>query len=241
MKRFSVFLSFQVLFVNIMLAQNEMSGSMTILDSVIVKKYNTDAVELNVRLSFPQADSVILYHFPEFVNSDDVYSFYKEHKTYPFDCGLIYTIEDENGKYVDAGYRECFVSCENIEDETKYYNSRWLLNKCSLKAELTQFMDSSSIEEYDMGRITVFHHDTIVKLYPLILKGNHIEASDESLEPGRYKLFLFYYLKNDSKAKMHDRSIEYTGHVFFGTMLSNQVELIIEEPTRTWWQFFKKH
>ena len=228
MKAKIVFLCMLLIGCSICFAQNTFvtQGSMTILDSVVIKKHNKDAVELNVRLSFPEADTVVLSHFYEYVNSDGLYSLIKDDGINPLgDCGLTYAIEDEDGNYVDTGYHQVMVSSENVEDESLFYAKEWKVNKCTLKAKRVLPKEDEK-EKLSMSKLVVCHNDTTVKLYPIILDNRNFFGSRTPYPPGKYKLFLFYSQEDKYNALENDKQLG--EHVFRGSMVSNKIDIIIK-------------
>ena len=202
-------------------------GTMTILDSVVIKRHNKDAVELNVRLSFPQTDSVVLSHFYEYVNSDGLYSLIKDDGVNPLgDCGLTYAIEDENGNYISTGYNQLvMVSCENVKDESDFYDKVWKVNKRSLKAKRVLPKEDEK-EKLSMSKLVVCHNDTIVKLYPIILDNRNFFGSRTPYPPGKYKLLLFY--SQEDEHNILEKNKRPGEHVFKGSMVSNKIDIIIK-------------
>ena len=201
-------------------------GTITILDSVVIKRHNKDAVELNVRLSFPQTDSVVLSRFYEYVNSDGLYSLIKDDGVNPLgDCGLTYAIEDEDGNYVDTGYHQVMVSSENVEDESLFYAKEWKVNKRSLKAKRVLPKEGEKAK-LSMSKLVVCHNDTIVKLYPIILDNRNFFGSRTPYPPGKYKLFLFY--SQEDEHNILEKNKRPGEHVFKGSMVSNKIDIIIK-------------
>ena len=201
-------------------------GTITILDSVVIKRHNKDAVELNVRLSFPQTDSVVLSRFYEYVNSDGLYSLIKDDGMNPLgDCGLTYAIEDEDGNYVDTGYHQVMVSSENVEDESLFYAKEWKVNKLSLKAKRVLPKEGEKAK-LSMSKLVVCHNDTTVKLYPIILDNRNFFGSRTPYPPGKYKLFLFY--SQEDKYNALENGKQLGEHVFRGSMVSNKIDIIIK-------------
>ena len=202
-------------------------GTITILDSVVIKRHNKDAVELNVRLSFPQTDSVVLSRFYEYVHSDGLYSLIKDDGMNPLgDCGLTYAIEDENGNYISTGYNQLvMVSCENVKDESDFYDKVWNVNKRSLKAKRVLPKEGEKAK-LSMSKLVVCHNDTIVKLYPIILDNRNFFGSRTPYPPGKYKLFLFYSQEDKYNALENDKQLG--EHVFRGSMVSNKIDIIIK-------------
>lgn len=227
MKRFPkiLFLNFVLLIGNASFAQNSFlgKGSLQILDTVVIMKRNKEAFELNVHISFPTSDTVILHRFKEFVytnatsisrDSINYGIFEAVEKFNPNSLGsfgLEYIIENEDGEQLLAGPREfTMVSCDNIEDETRFYESRWIVDKKRLKTHFKWIKDEKQRHEIDYPSLIV-NGDTIVKVYPMVGK----------LHPGKYKLYLYY--------SIGDKIFEETSkRAFHGLMLSNKIDLIVK-------------
>ena len=130
-----------------------MDGRITILDSVVVKKYDDEAVKLNIQLEISQRDLTILYHFNKFVNSSSEYPALKKWGLQPKDSGLIYIIEDEDGHFIDTWIRQGMISCEEVEDESRYYSSRWIVDTSNMKVSFSFIEDNSLREDFDLAKM----------------------------------------------------------------------------------------
>lgn len=200
----------------------ETKGTMTILDTIVVKKPCQSAVKLNVRISLNHDNPIILPRFYEFVNSDGLYSVIERDGLGDFvgNYGLTYVVVDSNGDFVSTGYSRVLASFDRIEDEERFRNCRWVVRKRSLKARFKWIKDDVERIEMDKSELCVNSADTIVAVYPIVLKKKDSPmASGETLEPGEYRLFLFYSFKHDD---MRQRN------VFTGYMKSNEIRLIVK-------------
>lgn len=200
----------------------ETEGTMTILDTIVVKKPCQSAVKLNVRISLDHDEPILLPRFYEFVNSDGLYSVIERDGLGDFvgNYGLTYVVVDSNGDFVSTGYSRPFESFVRIEDEERYRNCRWVVRKRSLKARFKWIKDDEKRAEMDKSELCVNGADTVVAVYPIILqKKDSPSASGETLEPGVYRLFLFYSFKKDDIRQRN---------VFTGYMKSNEIRLIVE-------------
>ncbi len=200
----------------------EEKGTMTILDTIVVKKSCQSAVKLNVRISLNHDEPVVLPRFYEFVNSDGLYSLIERDGLGNFvgNYGLTYVVVDSNGDFVSTGYSRVLASFDRIEDEERFYNSRWVVRRRSLKARFKWIKDDVERAEMDKSELYINSADTVVAVYPIILqKKDSPMASGETLEPGEYRLFLFYSFKHDDIRQRN---------VFKGYMKSNEVRLIIK-------------
>lgn len=200
----------------------ESNGTMTILDTIVVKKSCQSAVKLNVRISLDHDEPILLPRFYEFVNSDGLYSVIERDGLGDFvgNYGLTYVVVDSNGDFVSTGYSRPFESFVRIEDEERHRNCRWVVRKRSLKARFKWIKDDEKRAEMDKSELCVNGADTVVAVYPIILqKKDSPAASGETLEPGVYRLFLFYSFKKDDIRQRN---------VFTGYMKSNEIRLIVE-------------
>lgn len=201
---------------------NEVHGSISILDSVIVKAKCHSAIELHVRLHFDTDKALIFPRFYEFVNSDGVYASIKDSNAdnYLGNYGLSYVILDSLGRYIYTGYGFTMASFETIEAEDRFYNSRWVVDKHRKKAKFKWIKDEKKRMALDRSEMKVAHGDTIVTLYPMILQNkDSYLINNEDLLPGEYSLFLFY---------SNDKSIDSSkGTIFSGVMKSNSIKLIV--------------
>ena len=200
----------------------ETEGTMTILDTIVVKKPCQSAVKLNVRISLDHDEPILLPRFYEFVNSDGLYSVIERDGLGDFvgNYGLTYVVVDSNGDFVSTGYSRPFESFVRIEDEERHRNCRWVVRKRSLKARFKWIKDDEERTEMDKSELCVNGADTVVAVYPIILqKKDSPSASGETLEPGVYRLFLFYSFKKDDIRQRN---------VFTGYMKSNEIRLIVE-------------
>ena len=220
-----VFILIVILVGNDVFAQDSIwsKGSLRILDTVVVKKRNKEAIELNVHISFPTNDTVILHRFKEFVytqaacitrDSIEYGVFEAVEKLNPNDLGsfgLEYIIEDEAGNQFLAGPREfVMASFDKIEDETRFYDSRYIVDKKRLKIHFKWIKDGKQRYEIDYPTLIV-NGDATVKVYPMVGK----------LKPGKYKLYLFYSIGDKIFEETSERA-------FHGLLLSNKIDLIVK-------------
>ena len=200
-----------------------MKGTMTILDTVIEKKHCQTAVKLNVRLSLDMEEPLVLPRFYEYVNSDGLYSVIEKGglNDYLGNYGLSYVVVDGNGDYVNTGYSPVsFASFEKLEDEDRFHNSRWVVDKRRLNARYKWIKDDIERARIDKAELLVHSRDTTVTVYPIILLDkDSSNTRGEGLKPGKYRLFLFYSFQKDD---IRHRNI------FSGYMKSNEVTLIIK-------------
>ena len=205
---------------------NSLSGNLTILDSVVVKKRCKDAVELNIHISFPTEETVTLYQFNE--NVDDiaiivrnqnkdygVYDAVKELNWSPGNRGLFYVIEDDDGKQIKAGFSDMFASY--VDDNPK--TSLVLVDKKELKVYQEKTEEANRIQEYNMAKTIVPTGGISVKLYPMIVR---------KLKRGHYKLFLCYSQCEKTVYEHFDTTRDKNGIVFNGVMVSNKIDLFVK-------------
>lgn len=213
-------------------------GRITILDSVIVKEYNEEAIKLNIHLELSQQDSTILYHFNKFVNSSSEFPALKKWGKHPKNSGLIYIIEDDDGHCIDTWIRPGMVSCERVEDESRYYSSRWFVDTTSMKVFFGYIDDNALRKEFDLAKIVVTGGDAVLCVYPMMLNSS-IYTKDE-LKPGRYKIYLYYSMQEDGLFRFFDEMWPLSTPVFMGTLFSNKVDLIVKNRPVRWWEFWKR-
>ena len=134
----------------------ETKGTMTILDTIVVKKPCQSAVKLNVRISLNHDNPIILPRFYEFVNSDGLYSVIERDGLGDFvgNYGLTYVVVDSNGDFVSTGYSRVLASFDRIEDEERFRNCRWVVRKRSLKARFKWIKDD--VERIEMDKSDAF-------------------------------------------------------------------------------------
>lgn len=211
---------------SVSIAQNGIVGSMRIMDEVVVKRSCKDAVKLHVELKFNSDSLVIVPLFQEFINSDGMYSALNESGMDDFcgNYGLSYLIEDTDGNFIQTGYPQSLASFEDYKDEERYYNSRWILNKKTLKAKFKLITDDEERKRLDHTELIV-HRDTVVCIYPMIFGYDSSRfPTNDNLPPGDYWLYLFYSHKNSySESFFDDRGV-----LFSGVMISNKVRLIVK-------------
>ena len=233
-----LFLSWLPLAITTAQEKKTMDGKITILDSVVVKKYDEEAVKLNIQLEISKKDSTILYHFNKFINSSSEYPALKKWGKRPKNSGLIYIIEDEDGNCIDTWIRQGMISCERVEDESRYYSSRWMVDTTNMKAFFSYIEDNALREVFDLAEIIVEGGNAVLCVYPMMLN-NTIFSSDD-LKPGKYKLFLFYSMQEEIGSHIINEMRSPSTVVFSGTMLSNKIDLIVEDRPIRWWEFWRR-
>ena len=229
MKLLSIFL----LLVSINVFSQEVDPSfayMHIIDSVVVKEQRNSAIELKVQLTFPQNDTIVLYKFHEFVNSepiriqntDTIYNIYDAIKTLDLsgfgNPGLFYVVEDETGQQIETGFPSFLVSSNSLSAEKKNIESRNVVCKKRLSTYKKHIKDDVARQEFDLAKLLVPHGDTIVTVYPMISK---------KLKKGIYTFYLCYLQNDINQNKYFDRKWNSTSFVFIGTMVSNKIKLLV--------------
>lgn len=206
--------------------KTEESGKLKILDSVVIKKRCKDAVELNIQIDIPSEKNMTLYRFNEFVNDQviivrhpnknyGVYDAVTELNWSPGNLDLFYFIEDDEGKQIEAGFSDMFVSY--VDDNPK--TSLKLVDKKKLKVYYESTEDTNRIQEYEMAKIIVPVGGISMKVYPMIVR---------KLKRGHYKLYLCYSQREDTVYKQLDANHAINETVFDGVLLSNKIELIVK-------------
>ena len=231
-------------------------GTMTILDTLVVKHYDENAVRLNVRLSFDTADSVVIYYFNENVNYSSFYSNWvkKYGRKDAGNKGLSYVIEDENGEQIYCGIKMC-LSGEVVDYPPEPTEGPFVDTTC-MKICYKRMPKGYDSSQYEIAKFVVPRGDTVVQLYPMIIGdyesvfprprrkfGQDVTSILRELNPippGRYKLFLYYSQLDYRLPRFFDTEWNENNTVFLGVMQSNAIDLIIEEEPPKWWQFWKK-
>lgn len=256
MKKYIIVIISILCFPFIALAQAPITGKLQILDTLVVKHYDENAVRLNVRLSFDTADTVVIYYFNENVNSSFFYSNWvkKYGRKDAGNKGLSYVIEDENGEQIYCGIKMC-LSGEVIDLPTEPVGVPFA-DTVSLKLYYKRMPKGYDSSQYEIEKFVVPRGDTIVQLYPMIIGdydsppprnrrkyGQDVTSILRELNPippGRYKLFLYYSQTDYRLPRFFDTEWNENNTVFLGVMQSNAIDLIIEEEHPKWWQFWKK-
>ena len=231
-------------------------GTMTILDTLVVKHYDENAVRLNVRLSFDTADTVVIYYFNENVNYSSFYSNWvkKYGRKDAGNKGLSYVIEDENGEQIYCGIKMC-LSGEVVDYPPEPTEGPFVDTTC-MKICYKRMPKGYDSSQYEIAKFVVPRGDTVVQLYPMIIGdyesvfprprrkfGQDVTSILRELNPippGRYKLFLYYSQLDYRLPRFFDTEWNENNTVFLGVMQSNAIDLIIEEEPPKWWQFWKK-
>lgn len=220
-------------------AQNctPMNGKITILDSLVEKEYKDETIRLTIRLDVTPKDSVYLYHFNRFVNSSPAFHALMKRGSNPKNSGLIYVIENEEGSYVDTWIRPAMVSYENVEDEVRYYSSRWVVDTINMNVDFKYFEDNAIRKDFDMAILPVKGGCANLCIFPMML--NSGITVRETLKPGRYKLFLYYSMQEITGLLLDNSQIP-VDRVFLGTMISNKIDLIVKDRPSRWWEFWRR-
>lgn len=214
-----------------------------IMDSLIIKKFNHDAVAIDVALTFPITHNLPLRinKMPRYVVSDPVVSYSLVQGNNNHNVGLIYLVEDQKGRIMPLtsypGYPGFFPILSNPgslheknSSQSDCLEKRFLLNEENMKSYYKN-VSCDSIEYYDNQSLILSHPDTLIRIYPIL--------SEKKLTPGQYKFYLYYCYKtkngvfsNDSEAKQMEN--------YYGEMFSNKVVLIIEDRPVRWWEFWRR-
>ncbi len=197
------------------LGQDHENLEIKILNSSVVKKKKQDAVKLSVQFSNigNTTDTLLLYGILKFpptnaaiIDTTITMPRFKDGST-----GILYLVEDSLGIISgDPHYPPSFV---HIEDEIESLSDKMVADTHKLKLKRIKCTATKQMEEFEKRFVLTKNEPLIVNLYPLI-------DYDFGLEPGKYKLFLFYAFNNPWI------SGEYT--IFNGWAISNKVDLIIK-------------
>lgn len=202
--------------------------TMVILDTLVIQNQSEiDVVPLHVEVRRPTIDSDTLsfFGFWKVVDSHnytiDVLEF--EGKFQPYNHGLQFVVEDSLGKMQRID--DCkLVSYTFWSTEKRKAATVRILDENKLKFYYKR-ISLDEIEDYygNKGVLSMTGNTTIVTVYPVLMK---------KLKPGRYKLFLYY-------SKLSPRE-GYSDNQFLGTMISNKVDLVVEDRSVRWWEFWRK-
>lgn len=202
---------------------NECNSSlitMSIMDSCIYYDCSQDAAPIRIGLNNSFESSRFLVGFRKCVSIDpflcDEYTV-EEYKSGNRSNGLVYFIEDEDGKILQCNH----VLPNYINDNSD--ESLRCLDTLSLR------LNNSDCEHFDNGLFECPQGDSVFGAYLII-------AFNYDLHPGHYKLFLAY--SYNGKDSVHYNV--WPSRLFVGSMISNDVDLIVKAPHRKWWQFWKK-
>ena len=216
--------------------------TITILDSIIVKKKHQDVVALNIEMSFPITDSALIRinKVPRPVVSDPVVTHSLSYGNEKFNVGLIFIVENANGQMIPLssypgypGFNPVLSKQYSLDNENIVHDdcaeSRCVWDEENASAYYKKIC-CDSLRFYDNQSLVLSHSDTLLRLYPLLF--------DNKLQPGQYKLYLYYYynptncISNVSEEKLMKD--------YYGELFSNKVTLIVEDCPVKWWEFWKK-
>lgn len=198
---------------------NSSSLTMSIMDTCIYYDLSVDAAPIRIQLNNSFGSSCSLVGFRRFISIDpfscDEYTV-EDYRMGNRPNGLVYFIEDETGIILQGDY----VMSDYIDDGNVKHR---YLDTLSLQ------LKSSDFEPSDNRMIECFQGDSAFNAY-VVFTFNY------NLRPGHYKLFLAY--SYNGKDSVHYNV--WPSRLFVGSMISNDVDLIVKAPHRKWWQFWKK-
>lgn len=214
-----------------------------IIDSLIVKKYHQDAVAIDVALSIPRnsINPLLINKIPRYVVSDPVVSNALTLGLDNYNVGLVYIVENMNGQIIPLssypGFPGYIPVLPNPDSKDEYNNShnncterRCVLDEDKMKI-LYKNVCCDSLEYYDDQSLVLFHSDTVIHLFPLL--------NEKKLVPGQYKFYLYYCYKTNITF-LPDAGEKTQMEYFYGKVLSNKIDLIVEDRPVSWWEFWRR-
>lgn len=193
--------------------------TLSILDTCVHYNPRFDAVRIAVVLN-NQSDRSLFFvdfkrHIPVDPFSCDEFTV-SDYKNGRKNNGLVYFVEDGKGEIVQCDKVHVTPIDENLE-RRKYH----ILDENSLKYQDSFFpMEENPYEEVSRGERSFESF--------LLIKHNY------SLSPSRYKVFLAYFFTGETKLNI------WNSRVFRGSLISNKVDLIVENHRHKWWKRWKR-
>ena len=145
--------------------------------------------------------------------------------------GLQFIIEDSVGEMQRIKYFEPLISYSCWACEKRAIRRRRIVDDVRLRVYNKVFKTDEELKAYDEKRsymLAMTDLDTVFSVFPIL--SDHI--STVGLKPGKYKLYLYYSFLNPTNEKSSKQ--------FYGTMISNKVDLIVEDRPLRWWQFWRR-
>ncbi len=94
----------------------------------------------------------------------------------------------------------------------------------------SKLISCDSLVYYDDCQLVISHSDTTLTLYAIL--------QTERLKPGKYTIYLYYSFKEDEKLSSVSKSNQITS--FYGVIVSNKVDLIVEDCLAKWWKKWRR-
>ena len=211
-------------------------ATLKIVDSCVKMQDTDKALKLTIDLSLLSDHPMVLFGFFEHVLPNiNCASSYEDGADLVGNYGLSYVIKDERGNYVDIGpSRLSFVSCDNVENESRHYDSRWFVDKRDLSVSFMCIEDAEDRKKHDLAKLSVSGTDTLLHVYPIVF------SKDKQLLPGKYKLFLLYCQNDKGFSFIYDKLCTPKESIFWGVIKSNEIDLVVENHRHKWWKKWKR-
>ena len=205
----------------IILGQNPIEINLSITDTVITVKKNTNknryAAKANVEINVPDLqDTLFIYLFNKYVSA----GFYRDIE--PFDNykeksaeGLNFILEDKNHHIIEN--RLTLVSYVNFKAETRAMRTRAFVNsKLEIKNKV---LNDIELRNYRLAKYEITNETQSLVLYPLLGR-NFI------LSKGEYYLYFVYVFNPEFPYIGFSASIASDSRTYKGAFVSNKVKLI---------------
>lgn len=198
---------------------NSSSLTMSVMDTCIYYDLSVDAAPIRIQLNNSFGSPCSLVGFRRFISIDpfscDEYTV-EDYRMGKRPNGLVYFIEDDNGKILQGDY----VMSDYIDDGNVKHR---YLDTLSLR------LKSSDFEHSDNRMIECSQGDSVFNAY-VVFTFNY------NLRPGHYKLFLAYSYNGKDSAHYN----VWPSRLFVGSMISNKIDLVVEDPPCKFWSIFKR-
>lgn len=209
--------------------------SMMILDTLIIHNPSEhDVLKLDVKLHLSLLDSDTLYFrgFRRYIDSwSNLIDALELGCRGSENVGLQFIIEDGFGKMQRIKYFEPLPTYTFWACEKRALRRRRFIDEETLKVYNKKYKTDEEVNKYDENLswvLTMTDIDTVISVFPIL--SDHISTVE--LKPGKYKLYLYYSSLNLTN--------EESGKQYFGTIISNKVDLIIENRPIQRKGFWKK-
>ncbi len=203
---------------------------MEIMDTVAVLKNGQDAVRLFVKITNNDSDALSLFRFGKYVLPNGYYTKSMEvgRKTNE-NVGLIYVVEDDSGSVIHLSEPAMMAEYKNEDDWLEISKTVWVVDEPELSANAKIIDDVKELKEFNYPTFNLISQDSTLSVYLMFKQFN--------LPPGQYRVWLLFSEGSDDRhlPRCVDKS-EY----YWGKIVSNAIDLIIEEEPPKWWQFWKK-
>lgn len=214
--------------------------TITIVDTLITKSIHQDVVAINVSMSFPLSEEkrLCIHKIHKHIVTDPLVTDELERGENTQDVGLIFVLEDNSGHIIHMptypgypGFLPILSQPTLIpEDDGKdCYERRVFVDEQNM-ATYSKLISCDSLVYYDDSQLVISHPDTTLTLYAIL--------QAEKLEQGRYKIYLYYSFKEVKELSSVSKSNQITS--FYGVIVSNKVDLIVEDYPCKWWKKWRR-